>query len=66
MVKAREGDRVGIVGAHPWSGYAGVVESVDLLTGDSDNGITVMLDCGLRATVSDPKYWTRLDRPERQ
>lgn len=55
----RPSDRVRIVGAHPWSGYAGRVESVDMLTGNSDNGITVLLDCGLRATVADSKYWQR-------
>lgn len=54
MVKARVSDRVRIIGAHPWSGYAGVVEYVDMLDGV---GITVMLACALRATVSDPKYW---------
>lgn len=54
---ARVGDRVQIVGNHPWSGFAGRVVSVDALTGHSDNGITVSLDCGLRATVSDPRYW---------
>jgi hypothetical protein len=52
-IERQVGDRVQIVGAHPWSGYAGVVTHVSAL----DGGITVRLDCGLRATVADPRYY---------
>lgn len=59
---ARLRDRVLIVGAHPWAGYAGVVDHVSPLNG----GITVRLDCGLRATVSSPLYYriVTLDTPQ--
>jgi hypothetical protein len=52
-VVARVGDRVQVVGAHLWSGYSGVVVHVSTL----DDGITVRLDCGLRATVADSLFY---------